>query len=230
MVLFALPFSMARTVGARSAGHDARRLTLLQRLRERLGQEGATHASWRELAAAAGVGLSTLTHYFGRRDDVIRAVMEDDLRLGAAPLAVMAAPDGAFEASVHAAVRHLCGGLSHGRLSTTYAVGLLECLRHPTLGPAFLDASLEPTLRAVEQRLQAHIDAGEMQGDARSASLTLVAPLLLAWLHQSELGGSTIRPLDLDAFATDQAEAFVRAYAAELPSKRRSPAAKIGRR
>ena len=210
---------MARTLGAVGAQHSTRRGELIERLRERLGREGATHASWRELAAAAGVGLSTLAHYFGRRDDVVRAVMEDDLAQGLEPLGVMATPSGDFAPSVRDAVGHLAAGLSHGDLSRTYATGLVQCLRHPTLGPAFLDTALEPTLQAVEARLQAHADAGQLSGDPRAAALALVAPLLLAYLHQRELGGRKLRPLDLDAFATQHAEAFIRAYA--KPSPRR---------
>ena len=203
---------MARTEGARGARHAERRLEMLNRLRERLGEAGATHASWRELAAAAGVGLSTLSHYFGRRDDVVRAVMEQDFKDGAEPLAIMATPSGAFDRSIHDAVQHLAAGLSHGGLSRTYATGLVQCLRHPSLGPAFLDSALEPTIRAVEARLKVHIERGEMAGDPRSAALMLISPLLMAHLHQSELGGTETRPLALDSFADDVARRFIRAY------------------
>lgn len=168
---------------------------------------------WRELAAASEVGLSTLTHYFGRRDDVVRAVMAEELERGAEPLAIMATASGAFATSIRDAVRHLAAGLSHGGLSRSYATGLVQCLRHPTLGPAFLESALEPTIRAVEARLQTHIDRGEMIGNARAGALTLISPLLMAHLHQSELGGNQTRLLDLDAFAGMHADAFIRGHA-----------------
>lgn len=209
---------MARTVGARDSRHAERRAAMIGKLRERLGQAGATHASWRELAAAAGVGLSTLTHYFGRRDDVVRAVMAEELERGAEPLAIMATASGAFATSIRDAVRHLAAGLSHGGLSRGYATGLVQCLRHPTLGPAFLESALEPTIRAVEARLQMHIDRGEMTGDARAGALMLISPLLMAHLHQSELGGNQTRLLDLDAFAAMHADAFIRGHARQ-PSR-----------
>ena len=203
---------MARTTGARDARHDERRVALLARLRGRLGQQGAMHASWRELAAAAGVSLSTLTHYFGRRDAIVRAIMEDDLRMAAGELAMMAVPGGSFEQSIRDAVDHLADGLAYGGLSQTFATGLVECLRHPTLGPSFIESALEPTIRAVEARLQAHLDRGEMQGEARAGALMLISPLLLAVLHQRELGGHATRPLDLQAFKRAHADAFIRAY------------------
>lgn len=190
---------------------------MIERLHERLGEAGATHASWRELAAAAGVGLSTLTHYFGKREDVVRAVMTADLEQGREPLAILATPSGEFAQSIRDAVRHLQTGFSYG-LSRTVATDLVQCLRHPTLGPAFLELSLEPTIMALEQRLQVHIQQNEMTGDARTGALLLISPILTAFLHQSELGGHETKPLDLDEFCGRVADAFIRAHRADAGS------------
>jgi len=212
---------MARTHGTRNAKYEERRRELLARLRERLGRRGATQASWRELAAAAGVSLSTMSHYFGRREDVVRAVMEDDLARGAEPLASMAQPSGPFAASILGAVRHMADGFRYGGLGTMFATGLIEGLRHPALGPAFLDNSAEPTMQALEKRLQTHIAAGEMrQCDPRGPALALLAPIIFAFLHQQELGGEERRHLDLDAFLAEHADAFVRAWGRQDPGSR----------
>ena len=45
--------------------------------------------------------------------------------------------------------------------------------------------------------------------------MSLLAPLLLAILHQRELGGTSVRQMDLDGFLEDHASAFVRAYAVD---------------
>lgn len=209
---------MSRAAGTRNAAYADRRAELIGRLRARLSQRGAALASWRELAAAAGVSLSTMSHYFGRRDDVVRAVMEDDLRQGTEPLATMAQPSGVFSVSIPDAVSHLAGGLLHGGVGTMFAVGLTEGLMHPGLGPAFLTNALEPTLVAVERRLQAHIEAGEMLAvDPRGPAIALVSPVLLAVLHQTALGGTDVRPLDLDALLAEHAAAFIRAWQARAP-------------
>ncbi|HEV2528170.1 MAG TPA: TetR/AcrR family transcriptional regulator [Thermomicrobiales bacterium] len=207
---------MPRPPGARDAAYEERRTELLRRLRERLDQRAAGHASLRDLATAAGVSVSTLGHYFGRRDDVIRAVLDDDHRSGEWYLGWMMRAEGPFEASVTAAVVALTAGLAHGELSQRFATGLTESLRHPTLGPVFLDRWLEPMVKAVEARLGAHVAQGEMRAagpdDVRVAALALVSPLLLAAMHQRALGGDGTRPLDLDAFATAHAAAFIRAW------------------
>lgn len=204
---------MARPKGARAADHALRRREMLDRIRARLGS-GGTQASWRDMAAAAGVSLSSLTHHFGKRDDVILALLEDDAEQGVEPLSVMARPGETFRASVEEAVAHLMTGLDYG-VGQMLAMGLDEGLGHAVLGPAFLDRSLEPSIRAIEARLQAHIDRGQMRGDARQAALILVSPLILAHLHQRALGGCDYRALDMPAFAKAHAEAFVRGHAVE---------------
>lgn len=207
---------MARPTGARNARYSERRAELLSRIGERLGQRGATQASWRDLAAAAGVSLSTMSHYFGRREDVVRAVMEHDFAQGAEPLDEMARPTGPFAQSIADAVQHMADGFRHGGLGALFATGLIEGLRHPALGPAFLDNALEPTLVAVEARLQHHMSAGEMRGEhPRIAAIALASPILIAFLHQNELGGVERRPLDLDEFLQTHAAAFVRAWGTE---------------
>ena len=47
--------------------------------------------------------------------------------------------------------------------------------------------------------------------DLRHPAMSLLAPLLRAILHQRELGGTTVRHLDLGTFMDDHAAAFVRA-------------------
>jgi AcrR family transcriptional regulator len=206
---------MPRTSGARNHGYDAKRRELLVRLRERLGQPGAMHASWRELAMAVGVSLSTLTHYFGRREDIIRAVLKDAHDGGVEPLQVMATPVPGLHASILAALQHLVGGLTFGGVDTLLVIGFAEGLRDPTLGPSFVADTLEPTIAAVTTRLKVHQERGEMRADCdlRGAALALISPLILAHMHQHDLGGAASHPLDMPAFIAQHAAAFVRGYA-----------------
>lgn len=188
---------MARTSGAKNADNPSRRAALLEKIATRLGRVGATHASWRELASAAGVGLATLAHHFGKRDDVIRAVLAHNLERGRREIAVLATPDGPFPDSVRSALEHVATGLEHG-VGEMLAVGLLEGLRHPELGPALVEMSLEPMIAALGARLARHQEAGEIRSDVdpRLAALQLLSPLLLAHLHQVQLGGATGHALD----------------------------------
>lgn len=206
---------MPRTRGSRDRNYETTRRALVARARERLVRPGGSRASLRELAEACGIALPTLRHYFPRREDLILAVMHVNLEEGAIHLAHMAAPAGPFRASVHEALSHVATGFRHG-LGEIHTLGLTEGLRHGALGPAFVELVLEPSLGAVRQRLDAHVAAGEMRpGDTRHAALALLAPVVLAFLHQGELGGAESHPLDVGRFLHDHAEGFVRAHAAE---------------
>lgn len=203
---------MARTKGARNLDNDARRREMIERMRSRLGQRGAARASWRELAAAANVSLATLNHHFGRRDDVIRAILEANGSDGVEPLAVLAVPKGDFADSILAAVNHLATGLQFG-VGEMVAIGLIEGLRQPGLGEVFVEESLEPIIAAMVHRLDAHQARGDMRRvDSRIAALQLVAPILLADLHQQQLGGAATHPLDMSKVIVGVAESFVRAH------------------
>ena len=204
---------MARTTGAKGAQHDARRAALLEKLRARLAEGDGALPSMRELAAAAGVSVPTITHYFGRREAVVEAVLAATRTEGAPHLARAAAPQGDFAASMAALAADVVEGHRQG-LGDVHVIGLREGLRRESGGPAYLTHILEPTLAAVEARLAAHQATGDMRaGDARAAALAFVAPLVLAALHQQALGGAAMRPLDLDNFARSHAEAFVRGWA-----------------
>ena len=209
---------MARTRGARNETYEDKRAALLSALRARLRASGPA-PSLRELAAATGVAVPTLRHYFGDREGIVRAVMEDELAGGAAPggpLEVAATPSGTFAESVHALMRHADGGFVHGGLTEAHGVGLAQGLTSAMLGPDYLRLALDPTIDAFAARLRAHQEAGEMRRnvDARAAAVQLLAPLVVARLHQDRLGGRASNPLDVEAMLDQQAEAFVRGYAA----------------
>lgn len=182
----------------------------------RLTAPGAMHASYRELAEAAGVSISTLQHYFGKRTDIVLAALEE-ARAGAEPyLAHMRTPAGAFADSIAEALAFLRAGLERFGLAALHAMGLAEGLRHGTIGPAFVDAVLEMSIDAVAARLAEHKRRGEMAAaaDPRHAAIQLIAPLLLTVLHQNDLGGAARHAIDMDRFTAGHAAAFVRAHRA----------------
>jgi AcrR family transcriptional regulator len=153
-----------------------------------------------------------MTHYFGKRDEVIRSVLEQERADSAAGTARLAEPGGDFATSLADAADEIIIHL-HERGGTSLTIGLINGLAHPDLGPATLENVLEPWLAALEQRLAAHAERGEMANvQPRHAALAFAAPLILAHLHQDQLGGRTTRPLDSHALAATHIGAFIRAY------------------
>jgi len=210
---------LARTKGARNADYDVKRRELLGRLLPRFVDRGQGRPSFRQFAAAAGVTMPTLRHYFGDRSDVVAAVLEEYRRLGETRLRHVSVPAGDFTSSIRDFARGLVFGLQAqggpARLGDVFSASLSEGLSDPEISPFALRYVLDPAVEALEQRLAVHIERGEMrQTDLRAAALTLIAPILLAVLHQDQMQGASLKPVALDALADAVAEGFIRAYAA----------------
>ncbi|MBA4491605.1 TetR/AcrR family transcriptional regulator C-terminal domain-containing protein [Paracoccus sp. S1E-3] len=72
---------------------------------------------------------------------------------------------------------------------------------------------LDPYIEALAQRLQDHIDRGEMRPtDTRMAAMSLISPILIGALHQRRLGGATCNPVDQSQHCHHVAESFIAAY------------------
>lgn len=212
---------MPRTSGSRNRNYDSKRLALLKRLGPRLADLSQSRPSFREMAGAAGVSVPTLRHYFADRDGVVEAYLTWQGHESARYRPLVSSSDEPFAQSIRRLLHGSSFGLKDMDRIRTHVVGLTEGLHNERVGPSYLHATLEPLLTAVEQRLALHVARGEMRAvDIRHAAVSLVAPLLLAILHQRELGGTKVRSLDLAQFLEDHADAFVRAYAAGTPSRR----------
>lgn len=216
---------MARKTGDRNRDYPLKREQILAALQQRLLKEDAARVSMSELAAAAGVSLSSLRHHVGTRAEAISAVLERLGRLGEPFTKSLAAPpvEPLYE-SLRKVMASLLLGLRMGVLEI-HALGIATGLRDRSVGPSYLNQILEPTLRCVETRLGHHIERGELPPcDVRLATLSLLSPLILAALHQSGLGGDCVRPLPLERVCDEQVERFLRAYGpAPAPVQQQAP-------
>lgn len=206
---------MARRPGDRNRDFDAKREAILARLEPRLLAPDAATLSFHEMAEAADVSPSSLRHHLGSRSEVVAAVLARMGQKGAPFLAmVAAAPELPVEASLRWLLGRLVLGLNHG-LAEMVGMGLAMGMRDERVGPAFLDAMLEPLLQAVEARLAHHARAGELvDTDLRLAALALVSPIVLGAVHQRGLAGHLVRPLSLDSIVDETVRRFLRGYGA----------------
>lgn len=204
-----------RPHGSRNAGYEARRTALLDQLTDRLCDRAAGWPTLRELAAAAGCSVSTLSHYFGRRDAIVAAVLHRIAEGTVEQIEGTRTPEGDFDASIARAAERATAALHDPRISRLLAMGLIEALSARELGPAFLGTMLDPFVDALALRLDAHVARGEMRPtDTRMAALSLISPIMIAALHQRQLGGDVCNPLDAGAHCRHVAEAFVAAHSA----------------
>lgn len=201
---------VARTKGARNLDYDERRTALARQLSRGLQRGDAVPAALADLAATAGVSTTTLRHYFGDRDGVIAAVLET-ARLDAAGY-IGAGADASGRPPEQSVPDLLLGVVlawrQHG-LDQLLTGALSVGLGSRTRGPAVVTELLEPLLAGTERLLVAHASSGQLpwldETAARAAALALVAPVLLALLHQDALRGRTVRPLDLEPFVREHA-------------------------
>ena len=205
---------MARPRGSRDRDYLAKRQALLAAARAHLSAPEGRRASWRDLAAACGVSLPTLRHYFGDRRTLVSAIMAAARSEGERYLVLAAQPSGPFAQSVSDLVGMISAGLSRGVLPLQ-VIGLGEGLADGSVGSAYLAHVLEPILGSIAVRLGVHMAQGEMrQVDARFAAIALLSPVLVAHLHQHALGGAVDFPMTIAAHDAALADGFVRAYAA----------------
>jgi AcrR family transcriptional regulator len=208
---------MARPSGSRDKAFEVRRTALIGLAREHLSRPGGRNASWRELAVASGVSTSTLAHYFGDRQALIEAILAHARAEGDVYLAIAAQATLPFEASVRELVGMLGQGLDRGVMALQ-VIGLTEGLGSAVSAEAYLGHHLEPVLSAIGARLAAHVARGEMRPvETRFAAIGLLSPMLIARLHQSELGGSASYPMSLARFDAAHADAFIFGYAMAAP-------------
>jgi len=207
---------MSRLSGSRNADYEETRTKLLKLLRVRLLRTGSEKVSFRQMAEDVGVSVPTLRHYFVNRTAVVQEVLADLHRDGLPYIDEASRSELGLRGSLQQAADSILAGVRFGQMDKVHTLGLAEGLGDDKLGPSYLNSILEPALQALERRFEAHMSRGEMRAaSTRDAALAFAAPMILATLHQTRLGGSCVRPLDLAEFAKNHVDAFVRAYRSE---------------
>jgi AcrR family transcriptional regulator len=193
---------MGRRPGSRNKQFEEKRSALLDRLTPNLMSQHGDPATLKELAEAAAVSPPTLRHYFDDLEGVYEAVLTHNLEQGAPFLERYTDPG---ERDARDALWAFVASFFEGweaPLGKVFTSTLRLGLAHPERGPRFLDCMLEPSLQACEQLITRLVDLGRLpEVEPRGLALSLVSPVLLAMLHQHELGGACARALDVEAFA-----------------------------
>jgi len=172
--------------------------------------------SLREMAKAAGVSVNNLRHYFATREGVLEAVFE---AMGIAGEPYIRRAIGFTDLPAPLGLRRLLEEIiaawTPDELGGLHRSGISEGLGSEELGPAYVEHLLEPTLAVVERMLDIWRERGEVaiaEAQLRIAGLALLAPVMLALLHQRGLGGGRLRPLDFAAFIDGHVDGFLRGW------------------
>lgn len=204
---------MGRAAGALNRDHAETRAELARRLAQHLLANGASLPSLRTLAEGAGVDPGTIRHYFGDRRGAVGAALEtlipyaSEQRTHALALAHLPVEEAlsTFLSRIAKAWPGLGGSM--------HATGLVEGLVDGTQGSNYLRCVLEPLLATAEELLTSFGTRNVIGvSDVRLSALALVSPVLLACLHQVQLQGGSVRPLDLDGFIGSHVQLFLRSH------------------
>lgn len=205
---------MGRAKGSRNQNFDETRGELAGNLARALLDERGELASLAAMAAAVGVTVPTLKHYFGDHDGVVTAALAAAEVAGKPHLEALGHPGRRkLDSSMREVVESLLAGWPLG-VGALFAAALAHGLVYERRGRATVNHVLEPTIQALEQRLGVHRERGELARtlDLRTLALTFLSPLLVALLHQRELGGESCRPLEISTFARAHVAGWLRAW------------------
>lgn len=209
---------MARPAGRKNDDHDAKAGAQLQRLTEswlRLGPG----ASLRELADTAGLSPNNVRHYFGDRDALVLAMLAHLQTEGEPYMAAASEPRGKdAESTLRLFLTDIVTAWMRFGVGRVHGVTLAEGLSGEPgagQGPGYVQHVLEPTLQTLERLLERLVAEDQLPPvDLRVAGLALMGPLVLALLHQDNLGGVRCRPLDIPAFIDAHLRGWMQGYAA----------------
>jgi AcrR family transcriptional regulator len=204
---------MGRRAGSKNSDFEQARSALLTAVRNKLYSHDGLKTNFQELAKTAGVSTTTLRHYFGSRQGLIRAVLEQDFQdISASLLATATQGPLTLRDSLEEFSRVMRDELLRGGLRS-HEIGLGDGLCDKEVGPAYIHNVFEPLVRAMEARFSRLITAKAMgECNTRNAALIFLTPLLLGLLHQHSLGGDTVRPLEFEPFLKEHLDRFIKSY------------------
>lgn len=207
---------MGRPKGSRNEGYEEERQRLARLVLARLSEPDGPRASFREFARACDVTPPTLRHYFGDWDGAVEAALVVSRGDGEEYLEMTRAAELGDAATALATLLNMTVmAWQRFGVGEVMRAGLEVGLGHERLGPSYIDEMLEPMLQAFEVRIALHIERGELREvDPRYAALALLSPIIMALLHQRELGGAGCRPLDVEALTRTHLESFLAMWGA----------------
>ena len=205
-----------RTYGAKNADHESKRAAMVAAIAPMVMRAAPERPSLREMAKAAGVSVNNLRHYFGTREGVLEAVFA---AMGIAGEPYIRRAIGFTNLPAPLGLRRLLEEIvvawTPDELGGLHRSGISEGLGSPELGPAYVEHLLEPTLTVVEKMLEIWAERGEVsigEDQLRAAGLALMAPVMLALLHQRGLGGARLRPLEFASVIETHVDGFLRGW------------------
>lgn len=189
---------MPRPVGVRNKDFVEKRQALLGKLTDFALSSDLRRPSLRQFAIAAGASEPTLRHYFGDRQGVVLAVLEEIGARGDPLWSTIASPASDQATAIVEYFRISEAGMRHGGFVRAHAFGIIEGVADEKAGAAYLEFVLEPALKAVSEKLRNTPGASSDGSALKAAAFAALSPMLVLSLHQDLLGGNTTDPISAE--------------------------------
>jgi len=213
---------------------EARPQELLDAALELFVEKGFAATRSEEVAARAGVAKGTLYLYFPSKEDLLKAVVRENLSALIAEGATIA---GTFEGSTHELLVLLMQTWWE-RVGNTPASGIFKIIitemgNFPDFARFYVQEVIEPSHDLFTGVLQRGIDSGELRPvNVFEAVHVLIFPMLMLCLHKHSLGacGSVGPQMDPHRFLATHVDVVMRgllvrpADTAPAPTRNRRPA------
>jgi AcrR family transcriptional regulator len=179
--------------------------------------KGFAAARLDDIAARAGVSKGAIYLYFATKEDIFRAVVEQNV---APNLDLVRQAVASHQGSFPALLRGLIGGLSHvvdeSPAGAIVKIVIGEARNFPELARVWHDRLVAPALAAMSGAIAAAQARGELRaGDSRQYAVSLVAPLLMGVLWRETFTPIGAEPFDIPALAEQHVELWLRGVLAE---------------
>jgi AcrR family transcriptional regulator len=182
--------SLTEPTPARRRRKEARPQELLDAALELFVEKGFAATRAEEVAARAGVSKGTLYLYFPSKEDLLKAVITQNLADRVAEGAAQAAD---YTGSASDLLRLVMGAwweqVYQSQAAAVFKLVVTEVRNFPDIAEFYLREVVEPAQQLLARMIQRGIDAGEFRPvDLNVAVHSLVLPLIMVCVHKHSIG------------------------------------------
>ncbi len=177
---------------------------------ELFGEKGFAATRAEEIASLAGVSKGTLYLYYPSKQDLLKAVIRENLgQLIAAGEELAATFDGPMAELLAMLLQTWWERVGNTPASAIHKIMLSEARNFPEIADFYNEEVIRPANRLLSSAIQRGIDHGEFrQVPVRETALVLLAPMIFLMLHKHSLGACSlnrniVEPQSVVAMQTD---------------------------
>ncbi len=178
------------TATPRQRRKDARPQELLEAALALFVEKGFAATRSEEVAARAGVAKGTLYRYYPSKEELLKAVVHENLGVHIAESAAQAAQhEGAIADLLREMMQAWWAKVGHGNAGVVCKIMMIEARHFPDLAQFYLDEVVKPSQNLIGGLIERGIRSGEFRAVPVEATVhLLIAPMLHMLLHEHSFG------------------------------------------